>query len=167
MIRIVSLCILPALVALLASGMSRAAETLGPSGLPLPRFVSITSERVNLRNGPGIRYPVAWVFVRRNLPVMVTLEFEHWRKVRDRDGVEGWVHKNLLSGRRYGVVEGEVQTLRRAPSPDAPAVLRAEAGVIGRLVACERDWCEMQVAELSGWLPKSQFFGALPGEVFD
>ena len=149
------------------AGCAGASEALGPSGLPLPRFVSIISDKVNLRTGPGMRYPVAWVFVRRNLPVMVTEEFEHWRKIRDRDGAEGWVHKSLLSGRRYGVVEGEVQTLRRAPRPDAPAVLLAEPGVIGRLVACERDWCELEVEELVGWLPKTQLFGALPGETFD
>lgn len=145
----------------------RAAENVGPSGLPLPRFVSITSDRVNLRTGPGTRYPVAWVFVRRNLPVLVTMEFEHWRKIRDRDGAEGWVHMSLLSGRRYGVVEGKVQTLRREPKPDAPAVILAEPGVIGRLLACDREWCEMELDDLAGWLPKSQLFGALPGEVFD
>jgi len=156
-----------ACLGLFCAGRAAASEVVGPSGLSLPRFVSITSDKVNLRTGPGMRYPVAWVFVRRNLPVMVTEEFELWRKIRDRDGAEGWVHKSLLSGRRYGVVEGEVQTLRRAPRPDAPAVLLAEPGVIGRLVACERDWCELEVEKLAGWLPKTRLFGALPGETFD
>jgi len=148
------------------AGAARAADGLGPSGHPLPRFVSVISDQVNVRTGPGTRYPVVWVFTRKNLPVMVTQEFEHWRKIRDRDGAEGWVHKGLLSGRRYGIVEGEAQTLRRAPNAEAPATFRAERGVIGRLIACEPDWCRMEVADLSGWLPKTQLFGALPAETF-
>lgn len=138
----------------------------GSSGLPLPRFVSIAGDEVNLRTGPGVRYPVAWVFVRRGLPVLVTLEFEHWRKIRDLDGAEGWVHQSLLSGKRHAVVTGEIRTLRREPRPDAAPVLRAEPGVIGRLLACEPGWCRLEIADIAGWLPKSELYGALKDETF-
>lgn len=151
----------------LAGAAGAADVAVGPSGLPLPRFVSLAGEEVNLRTGPGVRYPVSWVFVRRGLPVLVTLEFEHWRKVRDRDGAEGWVHQSLLSGRRYAVVVGQVQTLRREPRRDAAPVLRAEPGVIGRLRACQMGWCELEIADITGWLPKTALFGALAGETFD
>lgn len=139
----------------------------GPSGLPLPRFVSIQGDKVNLRTGPGVRYPVAWVFVRANLPVLVTLEFENWRKVRDLDGAEGWVHRSLLTGRRHAVVTGQLRLLHREPRPDSPAILRAEPGVIGRLLACREGWCRMEIDEVTGWLRKAHLFGALAGERFE
>jgi SH3-like domain-containing protein len=138
-----------------------------PSGMALPRFVSILGDKVNLRTGPGARYPVAWVFVRANLPVLVTLEFENWRKVRDLDGAEGWVHRSLLTGRRHGVITGQVRLLRRAPRPDSPVLLRAEPGVIGRLLACRGAWCRMEIGKIDGWLPQAHLFGALAGEAFE
>jgi SH3-like domain-containing protein len=158
---------LAALLLVAGSATLSAAAGKGRSGLPLPRFVSISGAKVNLRTGPGVRYPVAWVFVRANLPVLVTLEFENWRKVRDLDGAEGWVHQSLLSGRRHGVVTGQVRFLRRAPRPDSPALLRAEPGVIGRLLTCREGWCRMEIDDVTGWLPQAHLFGALAGESFD
>lgn len=146
-----------------APGQPRVAQ----SGLPLPRFVSLAAEKVNLRSGPGVRYPVAWVFERKNLPVLVTAEFDYWRKVRDQDGAEGWVHKSLLSGRRYAVIVGAERALRREPRADSRVVLRAEPGVIGRLLACADAWCRVEIAEVAGWLPRQHIFGALEGEQFD
>lgn len=139
----------------------------GSSGLPIPRFVSLAAKEVNLRAGPGKNYPVTWVFVRKGLPVMVTAEFEYWRKVRDLDGAEGWVHKNLLSNRRAAVVTDDLATLRRAPEVEAAPVLRAEQGVVGRLLACQQQWCQLEIADREGWLAREQIFGALPDETFD
>ena len=161
-----------AMIVLLASaGLAAEPETddshTGPSGLPIPRFVSLAAEKVNFRTGPGVRHPVAWVFERKGLPVLVTAEFDYWRKVRDQDGAEGWVHKSLLSGRRFAVILGQERPLRAEPRADAATVLRAEAGVVGRLLACAEAWCKLEIAQTVGWLPRQQMFGALPGERFD
>ena len=141
--------------------------TIGASGLKLPRFVTLGSDEVNLRTGPGTRYPKSWVFRRAGLPVLITAEHEYWRKVRDIDGAEGWVHRSLLSGRRAGMIVGEIATLRATPAADAAPVLRAEAGVIGHLIGCQVAWCEMEIADRQGWLPRDAIFGVLPGEIFD
>ena len=151
----------------LAAETDSADPRTGPSGLPIPRFVSLAADKVNFRTGPGVRHPVAWVFERKGLPVLVTAEFDYWRKVRDQDGAEGWVHKSLLSGRRYAVVAGQVRSLRSEPRAEAPVVLRAEPGVLGRLLACAGGWCRMEIAETAGWLPRQHIFGALAGENFD
>ena len=71
-----------------------------PTGLPVPRFVSLRSAEVNVRTGPGTRYPVEWVFVKRDIPVEITAEFDTWRRIRDWEGTEGWVHQSMLSGKR-------------------------------------------------------------------
>lgn len=138
------------------------------SGLPLPRFVSLAAEKVNARTGPGSRYPIAWQYQRRGLPVEVVAEYEYWRRIRDHDGTETWVHKNLTSGKRYAVVEGGVRSLYRKPDADADVLLTAEAGVQARLRKCpDAMWCQVEIAGTKGWMPRSWLWGLYPGEVFD
>ncbi len=76
------------------------AQTQKSTGLPLPRYVSLRAEEVNMRTGPGVRYPVDWVYKRRNLPVEIIAEFGTWRKIRDVEGAQGWIHQSMLSNRR-------------------------------------------------------------------
>jgi SH3-like domain-containing protein len=138
----------------------------GASGLSIPRFVSLSSDTVNMRAGPGVRYPITWVYRRKGTPLMVMAEFEYWRKVRDGDGTEGWMHRSLLSGRRMALLRGGISELRQSPKAGAPVALRAEAGVIGRLLACRDDWCQVDLNDAKAWLPRARFFGALPNEEF-
>ena len=159
--------ILLALPALDAARAAESAAQRSESGLPLPRFVSLSANRMNVRTGPGVRYPIVWVFIRRGMPVEVIAEFGLWRKVHDIDGAEGWAHKSLLSGRRTGIVIGAVRTLYRQPRENSGPILFAEPGVQGRLLACRTDWCKMQIAGLRGWLPRSHIWGVYPGEMFE
>ena len=137
------------------------------TGLPLPRFASLKTDDVNLRSGPGTRYPIEWVYKRRDLPVEIEREFEVWRLVADSDGVKGWVHQATLTGRRSFVVIGGEQVMRSNPDDKAAPVARLQPGVIGRLRACDAksDWCQVQVSDYRGWLRRNAFWGALPGEV--
>ncbi len=98
--------------------------------LPLPRFVSLRAEEVNVRTGPGVRYPINWVFHKRDLPVEIVAEFENWRKVRDVDQAEGWVHQSMLSGRRSIVIVGGVRDLKSDPTAASTAIARLEPGVV-------------------------------------
>src|ERR1700754_2071462 len=92
-------------LALLAPDLAALAdEKTNPSGLPLPRFVTTRSTPINVRVGPGTRYDVAWIYLKPGTPVEIVAEFDTWRKIRDVDGSEGWVHQNLLSGKRAGLV---------------------------------------------------------------
>ena len=135
-------------------------ETVGSvTGLPIPRYVTLQAEKVNVRTGPGVRYPVDWVFVRENMPVEIVSEFENWRKVRDFEGTEGWVHHSMLSGRRSVLVIGRNRTLRRESTNSAPAVAHLEPGVIAWLESCAQEWCEIEVSGLSGWVHGSAIWG--------
>ena len=140
-----------------------AAET----GAPLPRFAALRSDEVNLRAGPGSQYPVEWVFLRRALPIEITAEYGHWRKVRDVDGSEGWVHKSLLTGRRSVLVTGAVRTLRRKPDATSTAVARLEPGVVAALLSCGDGWCRIEIDGRKGWLPEDSFWGAYRDEVVE
>jgi SH3-like domain-containing protein len=141
--------------------------TIAQTGAPLPRFAALRADEVNLRAGPGTEYPVEWVFLRRALPIEITAEYGQWRKIRDFDGSEGWVHKSLLTGRRSVLVTGEIRTLRNNPAPDAAPMARAEPGVIGRLLACADGWCEVEAAGHTGWLPIAHLWGVYDGEVVE
>jgi SH3-like domain-containing protein len=136
------------------------------SGLPLPRFVALRSDEVNLRSGPGTRYPIEWVYKRRELPMEITREFEVWRLVQDSDGIKGWVHQATLTGRRSFIVTGGDATLRHDAQDTATPVAILKPGVIGHIRACTAgsDWCQMQVGDYRGYLKRSQFWGTLAGE---
>jgi SH3-like domain-containing protein len=134
------------------------------TGLPVPRFVSLGADQVNLRFGPGREYPISWVLERKGLPVEIIAEFDTWRKVRLHDDDEGWVHSSLLSSRRTLVIKDDIAELRRTPADDARVVLRAEPGVLGDLLDCEEDWCRVEIEGRRGWLRREAFWGVLPGE---
>ena len=138
----------------------------GPSGLAIPRFVSLASDTVHMRAGPGIRYPITWVYKRRGTPFMVMAEHEYWRKVRDAEGTEGWIHRSLLSNRRTAVLRGGVADLYEIPDANSSITLRAEPGVIGKLLECTKSWCRIELDNTKAWIPRTAIFGALETEIF-
>jgi SH3-like domain-containing protein len=133
------------------------------TGLPLPRFVSLGADEINLRFGPGESYPIAWILTRAGLPVEIVAEFDTWRKVRLHDGDSGWIHGSLLSSRRTVLIADEVRALRQTPDPEGRIVLRAEPGVIGELVDCDRGWCRVEIEGRRGWLQRTALWG-VPSE---
>ncbi len=146
-----------------------AAKSMLPEGaqpLPVPRFVTLGPDEVNLRTGPGIRYPIRLVIRKQGLPVEVIREFDVWRQVRDQDGDEGWIHKSMLSGRRSVVVTGTTQVVLRKPEDGARPVVRLEPGVISTLDKCEGAWCRLSVGGYDGWLKRDVIWGVYPDEEF-
>lgn len=143
------------------------ATTGAVTGLPVPRFVSLSADKVNARVGPGTNYPINWVYNRRHLPVEVIAEYELFRKIRDHDGAESWVHKNLLSGRRYALITGGTRMLREEPAEDAAVAMMAEGGVQGRLLACKGGWCLVEIQGNKGYAPRSYLWGVYADETFE
>ncbi|MGR3362753.1 MAG: SH3 domain-containing protein [Maritimibacter harenae] len=160
---------LTALVAglLISAAEARAAERGPVTNLPMPRFVSLKADKANVRRGPSLTHKIDWVYTRRGMPLTVTGEFGHWRRVQDRDGVGGWVHYSLLSGARTGIVDRDLTPVRARAVPDAQVKARLEVGVIVHLDECGPVWCRVKVAGHRGWAEKAAFWGVTPGEVFD
>jgi len=142
----------------------------GASGLPLPRFVSLKSDKVRVRRGPSTQYQVAWVYRARGLPVEVIAEFEDWRRIRDADGEEGWIRRSLLSGWRTAMIapwrKEERLPLRAGPARDARTVAMLSSGVIGRVVSCTGSWCRLKVSGYEGWIEQAMLWGVYAGEVY-
>jgi SH3-like domain-containing protein len=171
----VSACIAGLLgIALLVAAPARA-ESTGPvgtvSGLPIPRFVSLKTEKVYVRQGPTKQHAVSWVFQRASLPVEITAEFEVWRRIRDADGAEGWVYHSLLSGKRTALItpwaKGEELDLRTEGEADAPIAARLEAGVLATVRGCDGTWCRISGHGFDGFIEQEKLWGVYPGENFD
>ncbi len=141
-------------------------SVLNPSGLPVPRFVSLKSDEVNARVGPGKRYPIRHVYRRAGLPVKIIEEFAHWRKIADHEGGSGWVHKGMVDGARTALVLRDTQNLYAKPSAESRIVMRAKPMVIAPVEACEADWCALSIESREGWIRKADMWGALREEVF-
>lgn len=144
------------------------------SGLAIPRYVSLKSDRVNLRKGPGTEYPAIWEYRRAGLPVEVVREYEGWREVRDAESVSGWVSHSLLSKRRTALIEPwavkpgvkppEI-VLRSSASETAPAVVKVEAGVIANIATCDGTWCTVTVETFKGYVRQKSLWGVYESEV--
>ncbi len=136
------------------------------TGLPLPRFAALKSDDVNFRRGPGDRYPIEWVYKRRDLPVQIEREFDSWRLVSDPQGTKGWVHSSNLTGRRTAIVTGGEHILRQATSDTAGVVAKLDQGVILRVRACEgkSEWCQVSIGDYRGFIKRGEVWGMLPGE---
>jgi SH3-like domain-containing protein len=173
------------------AGILSRAETpkFGASGLPLPRFASLKSSNVNLRVGPGKEHQILWNYVKAGLPVEIVLEFDNWRKIRDSEGVEGWVFQSMLTGKRNAIVEPWNATppdgvagliaavsaekpehtvdVRAKPANDARVVAMLEAGVQVTVLTCDGMWCSVDAAGHSGWVAQGALWGVYPEEKID
>jgi SH3-like domain-containing protein len=155
--------------ALILAPRASVADPVGPvTKLPLPRFASLKTDRVNLREGPSKDHATKWVYERAGLPVEITAEFEIWRKVRDSEGVEGWVLHSLLSGRRTALVtpnkKGENSKLFARASASAELAATLQSGVIVNIRNCDGAWCLIDGDGFKGYIEQEKLWGVYPDE---
>ena len=154
----------------LAAGLQGGAEPAlgGVSGLPIPRFVSLKPDRVNVRSGPNKDQEVRWVYTRAGMPVEITAEYENWRRIRDWEGAEGWVYHSLLSGKRTAVVvpslKDELVPLYDGPDVEAAITARLQSGVLTQVKSCSGKWCQVSGKDFSGYIVQERLWGAYPNE---
>jgi SH3-like domain-containing protein len=157
------------LLALSAAPISALAQTAGPaSGLPVPRYVSLKVDKVNVRKGPSREHEVNWVFTRAGLPVEITAEFENWRRIRDAEGSEGWVFHSLLSGRRTALIspwsKSQTFALHERPDLAAPVSAQLQPGVLGTVRGCNGRWCRIFGDGFDGFIEQERLWGVYPNE---
>ncbi len=163
--RLTSLVLAAAVFAAPAAG----ADTTEATGLPLPRFVSLRANKANLRIGPGVQYPVEWVYQRAGVPLEVIAEHKNWRKIRDWEGAQGWLHQSMLSSKRAMIVQGTQRALRQQPADRSPAAAEVDPGVVGVVLECRtaEPWCRVEVEGHTGWLRRDEFWGVYDDEVVE
>ena len=158
-------------VASVGPGFSAKDAALTSSGLPVPRYVSLKSDHVNVRSGPTKDNDVAWVYTRSGLPVEISAEFENWRRVRDSEGAEGWVYHSMLSGRRTAVItmksKDELASLYQSADPASTIVARLQAGVVTQVKRCAASWCHVNGEGFDGWIEQQRLWGVYADEKVD
>ena len=156
----------PVLAILLAATVFLAGPAVaGDKPLPVPRFASLASDKVYMRQGPTYRHPILWIYRRRGLPVEVIAQYDVWRRVRNSDGTTGWVHSSMVAETRTIVVTAKAP-VRAADDPHAKILALAQPGVVTKLQACDADACEIATAGTDGWIEKKSIWGVKTGEVF-
>lgn len=140
----------------------------GPvTNLPMPRYVSMKASKAHVRRGPSKSHRIDWVYTRRDLPLEIIAEHEHWRRVRDQEGVAGWIHHSLLSGVRTVLIQEDMLGLHVQPNTESPLHAMLEIGVVARLGECSAEWCRLSVGGFKGWAPKTALWGVAPDELRD
>jgi SH3-like domain-containing protein len=130
-----------------------------------PRFVSLKSNEINERVGPGSNYPVEWVYLKAGLPVEIIAEFDNWRKIRDREGAEGWVHQSMLCSKRHGIIQGGETLIYSGEDLNSSPLARVEPGVVVNILKCRGDWCQIRILDLKGWVLRAVLWGVYPQEI--
>jgi len=169
-IKIAAVLVLLAGVEVRAADDGAAPAANGQTRLPVPRFVSLKSDRVNVRRGPSSDQAIVWVFSRAGLPVEIIAESDNWRRVRDSEGADGWVFHSLLSGRRTVLVApwtktGESVPLFSRKSTGAITVAALAPSVLGNVLSCDGEWCELSIDSYSGFVQQDKLWGVYRGEV--
>tara|TARA_R110002095_G_scaffold209584_1_gene196259 strand:+ start:3664 stop:4191 length:528 start_codon:yes stop_codon:yes gene_type:complete len=138
----------------------------GATKLPVPRFVSLRSNEIKMRVGPGREYPVKWVLQRKGLPVKVIAEYDTWRQVKCHDGTSGWIHQSLLTGKRTLMVIPEKCRLLSSANRDAHSIAKlAPLTLLSvKVKDCKSERCPVEVLGSKGWIPKTQVWGLLDRE---
>jgi SH3-like domain-containing protein len=166
--RRVLLLLLPLLAATFAVPDLAVAQGAGQySGLPVPRFASLRNERTHVRGGPTLKHEIKWTFTRAGLPVEIVAEFETWRRIRDSDGAEGWVHQALLAGRRTALIapsskEPTLPIFDRARGEQVTAQL--QPGVLATVRQCREGWCRISGERFDGYIEQTRLWGVYPDE---
>ena len=115
---------------------------------------------LRVRGQTGIAY-----LARRGMPLQITAEHGHWRRVQDRDGAGGWVHYALISGSRTVLIEKDMVEAHTRPAADSPVAALFEIGVVAKLGSCDADWCRISAGGHKGWVEKADLWGVAPDEI--
>ncbi|MFM8818968.1 MAG: SH3 domain-containing protein [Phenylobacterium sp.] len=135
-----------------------------PSGLPVPRYVTLKFGSVNARSGPGDDYPALWIYRVRGLPVQVIAESSEWRRICDPDRGVAWVHMRTTDGRRnvMRTAPGPLE-VRSSPRDEARTEALLQSRALATLQRCEAGWCRIKADGVTGWVRASGIWGVDEG----
>ena len=165
MVKIFIIC----LILFNTSFTSTSAETLGnETGLKIPRFVSLKSDNSNLRVGPGENYPIKLRYIISDTPVEIIDEYKNWRKIKDYEENEGWMHKSLIKGKRFAIVNTPYQEgLQVFNKPKGNNIGKFGKRNILEVKTCLMNWCKIKYRENTGWVNKLNLWGVYEKEIIN
>ena len=150
-----------AAAALAAQALGADEDRPTPSGLPVPRYVSLKFDVVNARSGPSDDHRLLWVYRVKGLPVQVVAEMGEWRRICDPDGSLSWVHERTTDGHRTVIrTQAGAAPIYRAPRASAPVAAYLAPRALAAVDRCQNGWCKVHVARAAGWVAEASVWGA-------
>jgi SH3-like domain-containing protein len=128
------------------------------SGEPVPRFETLRYAAANGRSGPSRDHKIVWRYERKGLPLLIIKESQNWRRVRDPDGDEVWVHARMLTDAKTVMLQ-HVTPLRKKADPSSPTLAQIDRGVIAEIEKCDDTSCRIDVQNHKGWVDKTALWG--------
>lgn len=132
-----------------------------PSGLPVPRWVSLKFDTVNARSAPGDDSRLLFVYHAKGLPVQVVAETQEWRRICDPEKGLAWVHRRTTDGKRAVMrLQPQPLALHSNANPNARVTAYLASRALAELDRCDKDgWCKLKSGHTSGWAPVSEVWG--------
>ncbi len=121
-------------------------------------FVSLKKDKVNVRYGPGLDYPIKYIYKKKFLPVKVIDKKENFRKIIDHKKNSGWVHRIMLQKSKSLIATSE-KILFKKPTKYSEPLAKLEKGRLLIFKKCVKDWCNIKSDQYSGWISKNNLWG--------
>ena len=123
------------------------------------KFLSLKKNKTNVRYGPGIDYPIKYIYRKVNLPVKQIDKKENWRRVIFLDNNSGWIHwSQLMPSNSIIVIEEKI--LFKKPSNLSEPLARLEKGRLLIIKKCEDEWCNIITDDYTGWIKDKNIWGS-------
>ena len=138
-------------------------NSINGSGLSIPRIVSSKNSLTYFRTGPGKEFPIKYELKEKNYPLKIVAEFNNWRKVNTYNNLSGWVHTQLLSSFKSGLIINET-FLKRIPSIPSRSKAKLLKGLLINIKECKAKWCKIEVNQnenFQGWVKKEKIWGSI------
>jgi|TARA_B110000259_G_scaffold78868_1_gene92456 SH3-like domain-containing protein len=124
------------------------------------KFLSLKKNKTNVRYGPGLDYPIKYVYRKVNLPVRQIDKKENWRRVMFLDNNSGWIHWSQLKPSN-SIIPIEEKILFKKPSNFSEPLARLEKGRLLVIKKCEDEWCNVKTDNYTGWIKVKNIWGSV------
>ncbi len=137
-------------------------QSINGSGLKIPRIVSLKTSLTNMRSGPGKEFPIKFELKQKGHPLKIIAEYNNWRKVITFNNISGWVHTQLLSSVRTGLIT-KTTFLKKIPSKSSNSVAKLLPNLLIKIIMCRENWCKIEIVKSKvyvGWVQSETIWGS-------
>ena len=124
------------------------------------KFLSLKKNKTNVRYGPGLDYPIKYIYRKINLPVKQIDKKENWRRVIFLDNNSGWIHWSQLKTSN-SVIAIKEKILFKKPSNFSKPIARLAKGRLLLIKKCEEEWCNIETNKYTGWTKIKNVWGSV------
>ncbi len=124
-------------------------------------YLTLRNDKVNLRQGPSLNYPVKLVYEKKFLPILIKDKSGNFRKVLDHENNSGWIHISQLSKKKAALSILDELIVFQKPSVYSKPLVKLEIGRLCLVKKCKNDWCKIKTGNYSGWVEKQNLRGRL------